>query len=385
MSNILTFSRTTGSSERPAMNHTLASTDFTADKTINVTGKITSIVYNFIFKYTGTSNPSWTGYASIVTNDGTEYQGTSLTQTITHSSSSGNVLNYMSLTIPEANCPPASVINSKNFNIKLTTTACSKDPYVPAESDMSIVITYDGAQSYIYSSGNTVTVRSPVEYANDNLTQATGRNFYGVWIAITSSSYSASYPPHYMFSNTSTSWASKAGTTTGGDNTVGRPYNQNWLPCIILTLPKGLSNITVKITNRVPQKTGVPVAGPDYVYCYAYDALLGGSTILSEISELQAYAVADYKGTGSNALLKIDNRSNASIAGNILTCNFNNSTPYEVIGLACPAVCRSSDKYWAIGELSISGYAEYNGWVPATPYIYNGSTWVPASASYVFA
>ena len=50
MSNVLTFSRTTGSSERPAMNHTLASSKFTADKTINVTGNITSIVYKFIFK-----------------------------------------------------------------------------------------------------------------------------------------------------------------------------------------------------------------------------------------------------------------------------------------------------------------------------------------------
>lgn len=236
-------------------------------------------------------------------------------------------------------------------------------------------------QSYIYSSGNTVTVTSPTEFTDVNLTETRGNDFYGQWVVTTSSSYSASYPPSYMFSDTSTSWASKAGTTTGGDNTVGRPYNQNLLPCMIIALSKGLSNITVKITNRVPQKTGVLVAGPDYVYCYAYDVLLGGSTILGEISDLQAYAVADYKGTGSNALLKIDNRSNANIAGNILTCNFNNSTPYQVIGLACPAVCRSSDKYWAIGELSISGYTEYNGWVPATPYIYNGSTWVPASAS----
>ena len=138
MANVLTFSRTTGSSERPAMNHTLASSKFTADQTINVTGNITSIVYKFIFKYTGSSNPSWTGYASIVASDGTRYKGTSLTKTITHDT---NV--SMSLTIPKANCPPPSVINSNNFKVKLTTTNCNKDPYVPASSKMSIVITYE--------------------------------------------------------------------------------------------------------------------------------------------------------------------------------------------------------------------------------------------------
>lgn len=176
MSNVLTFSRTTGSSERPAMNHELKSSLFTPDKTINVTGKITSIVYNFIFKYAGHSNPSWTGYASIVASDGTEYKGTSLTKTITKET---NV--SMSLTIPEANCPPASVINSNNFKIKLTTTACSKDPYVPASSAMSIVVTYGGAQPYVYN-GTKWVPATPYVYNGSTWVQASASIYNNEWI-----------------------------------------------------------------------------------------------------------------------------------------------------------------------------------------------------------
>lgn len=145
MPNILTYNKTIlESDDRPAMNHTFKSTDFTPDKNVNITGKIISIVYKFIFRYGGTSSPSWTGYASIISNDGTEYKGTDLTKTIYK-----NTDNEMSLTIPKDNCPPASVINSNDFSIKLTTTECSKNPYVPKESKMSIIITY-GIQSYIY-------------------------------------------------------------------------------------------------------------------------------------------------------------------------------------------------------------------------------------------
>ena len=176
MSNVLTFSRTTASSERPAMNHTLASTQFTADKTINVTGKITSIVYNFKFKYTGSSDPSWTGYASIVASDGTEYKGTSLTKTITK-----NTNTSMSLTIPEANCPPASVINSNNFSIKLTTTNCTKDPYVPETTSMSIVVTYGGAQPYVYN-GTTWVQATPYVYNGSTWVEASASIYNNGWV-----------------------------------------------------------------------------------------------------------------------------------------------------------------------------------------------------------
>lgn len=232
-------------------------------------------------------------------------------------------------------------------------------------------------QAYIYSPGSTTTISSPTGFTKQGGTGAIYND--GEWSVVTSSSYSATnYPAYCMFdSDTSTSWASEEGRTTGGTDTEGRPYNNAYVPVVLIVLPKKLFNITVEITNRIPPNGSAPVAGADWVYCYGYDSSLQSPSI----STIQTYAASDYGGLTDEAWLKIDNRTNASVSENILTCNFNNFRPYDIIGLACPAVCRTSNQYWAIGELSITGTDGYNGWVPATPYVYNGSAWVKASAS----
>lgn len=228
-------------------------------------------------------------------------------------------------------------------------------------------------QPYIYSPGSATTISSPIGFTKNSGTSAV----YGdEWSVVTSSSYNATtYPAYYMFdSDTSTAWASKQGATTGGTNTEGHPYNNADVPAVLIVLPKKLFNITVKITNRKPPNTSAPVAGADYVYCYGYDSSLQSPSV----SNIQTYAASDYGGATDEAWLKIDNRTNSNVSENILTCNFNNSRPYDIIGLACPAVCRTSNKYWAIGELSITGSDGYNGWMPATPYVRVDGTWKQA-------
>lgn len=320
MSNVLTFSRTTGSSERPAMNHTLASSKFTADKTINVTGNITSIVYKFIFKYTGSSNPSWTGYASIVASDGTIYKGTSLTKTITHDT---NV--SMSLTIPEANCPPPSVINSNNFKVKLTTTNCGKDPYVPASSKMSIVITYEDKKTQAYVWTTTLPLTCPAAAMTSDSSQGC--------VASASSIYSRSYHVYHAFDNSdSTAWCSSKTDTT---------------PWIQLQMPEKLYNISITLKNRVHSSHNI-----------------GG------------FINGNIKGSNDGSswtILHTFSERNGSTSGYSNTYTLNNSSnSYSYIRVTATSWDKTENTYASLNQITIKGFynSSAGGWVEATPYIW---------------
>lgn len=150
MANTIIYSKQT--TNRPAMNHTLPISQFTADSTAEKLGKIKSIVYDFKFKYNGTTSIiSCTSYVSIIDKDNNEYRGTSSTFTVPK----GSVGALVSLTIPEEKCPPASVIESGDFSIKLTTvdhTSNDHDPYVEEGSTMTLTVNYGGnCTAYVYN------------------------------------------------------------------------------------------------------------------------------------------------------------------------------------------------------------------------------------------
>ena len=180
MSNVLTFTRTLPGSGTTHYNtenkYEMSSSDFNKSSTGNISGKIKSIVYNFIFNYEGSSNPIWTGHASIVANDNTEYVGETVQKTITH----GDDIN-VSLTIPEANCPPASVINS-GFKIKFVTESVvpNKQIHLPYNSEVSIVVTYGGAQPYVYN-GTTWVPATPYVYNGSKWVQASANVYNNGW------------------------------------------------------------------------------------------------------------------------------------------------------------------------------------------------------------
>lgn len=165
MANTIIYSKQT--TNRPAMNHTLPISQFTADSTAEKLGKIKSIIYDFKFKYNGTTSIiSCTSYVSIVDKNNNEYRGTSSTFTVPK----GSVGALVSLTIPEEKCPPASVIESGDFSIKLTTvdhTSNDHDPYVEEGSTMTLTINYGGASIYVHNGTNWVVATPYVHNGTD--------------------------------------------------------------------------------------------------------------------------------------------------------------------------------------------------------------------------
>ena len=146
MANAIIYTKQNADGERQNMTYTYSSNEFTPNTTSAITGKIKSITFYHRLQYTGTSNPEWTGNVSIVAADGTSYTGTNSTYTIIKNGGT-----MVTLTIPEANCPPASVINSGNFSIKRTTVECSKNVYVPETATLTLTINYEGIVPYIHN------------------------------------------------------------------------------------------------------------------------------------------------------------------------------------------------------------------------------------------
>ena len=127
-------------------------------------------------------------------------------------------------------------------------------------------------------------------------------------------------------------------------------------------MPSALYDITITITNRNDRADNIrgPIAGT-----------ILGSNDGSNFTQIGSFSGRD---------------GSTRAASSTITCN-NPTIGYSYVKVQMSDWYPSGNNtYCAIGELEISGYTNPStgGWTEAIPYVYNGSSWVQVSSSYVF-
>lgn len=205
------------------------------------------------------------------------------------------------------------------------------------KTDITLTITYETGnrrttQMYVWTTTRT-SLGFPTEAMTSNNSQSC--------IASASSTYSSSYPIWRAFDKNTTTvpWASS---------------NSEKNAWIQLQMPRILYDITVKITNRNDRADNIrgPIAG----------------TILGSNDGLNFTQIGSFSGRDGST----------RAASSTVVCN-NSTTGYSYVKIAMSDWYPSGKHtYCAIGELEISGYnnPSTGGWTEATPYVYDGSSWV---------
>lgn len=205
------------------------------------------------------------------------------------------------------------------------------------KTDITLTITYETGnrrmtQMYVWT-----TTRASLGFPTEAMTSNNSQNC----IASASSTYSSSYPIWRAFDKNTTTvpWASSSSETNA------------WIQ---LQMPKILYDITIKITNRNDRADNIrgPIAG----------------TILGSNDGLNFTQIGSFSGRDGST----------RAASSTVVCN-NSTTGYSYVKIAMSDWYPSGNNtYCAIGELEISGYnnPSTGGWTEATPYIYDGSSWI---------
>lgn len=205
------------------------------------------------------------------------------------------------------------------------------------KTDITLTITYETGnrrttQIYVWT-----TTRASLGFPTEAMTSNNSQNC----IASASSTYSSSYPIWRAFDKNTTTvpWASS---------------NSEKNAWIQLQMPRILYDITIKITNRNDRADNIrgPIAG----------------TILGSNDGLNFTQIGSFSGRDGST----------RAASSTVVCN-NSTTGYSYVKIAMSDWYPSGNNtYCAIGELEISGYnnPSTGGWTEATPYVYDGSSWV---------
>ena len=205
------------------------------------------------------------------------------------------------------------------------------------KTDIALTITYETGnrrmtQMYVWT-----TTRTSLGFPTEAMTSNNSQNC----IASASSTYSSSYPIWRAFDKNTTTvpWASSSSETNA------------WIQ---LQMPRILYDITIKITNRNDRADNIrgPIAG----------------TILGSNDGLNFTQIGSFSGRDGST----------RAASSTVVCN-NSTTGYSYVKIAMSDWYPSGNNtYCAIGELEISGYnnPSTGGWTEATPYVYDGSSWV---------
>lgn len=205
------------------------------------------------------------------------------------------------------------------------------------QTDITLTINYETgnrkrANTYVWT-----TTRHLLSYPANAMTSNSSQSC----VASASSTYSSSYPIWRAFDKNTTTvpWASSSSETNA------------WIQ---LQMPRILYDITIKITNRNDRADNIrgPIAG----------------TILGSNDGLNFTQIGSFSGRDGST----------RAASSTVVCN-NSTTGYSYVKIAISDWYPSGNNtYCAIGELEISGYnnPSTGGWTEATPYVYDGSSWV---------